>query len=584
MTLPIYELPPPVIFAHDETLHAICLPPLASFLASLTATEHLIKLNDILDRFRTPKSYHRIDVRAVESSELPPHSPAEREREREREKGEPLILDPGVGIEEYRARKAGDGNAGQPRERSSNGQVEEGPLTNGDEGAAGPASDDHSHIDVAPFTPLTSTLLDQNGEGSAITHTRKDASPLHLVPPTTDLDPAPPSSTHPLPPLPKKRRIRELRLDVRTLDAAALFALETWRRQVLGLQKLDMEFPDSIWYKEPSPTPPPPPPPPAKVPQKRWRPQKKASTEARQIFENYESLMEAISGNGEIPEIALGAEEADPEMAEAMILDALDELARQDGHDAATGAPVQYTEALMEVDRSHVDIADVELSTGPITEAGPSVIPPESPSATRSPSADLVLGDAFNEKEVADPDFQLQRLTPVSDESEESTSPETKSGRPPKVSGATSSASNVERTSPKKRGRPPRVNGSLSHTKDIPTSKGSSRSGLRRRSQASELLVSQLLVPSLNRSSSVRSKRARISAELIKDEVAEPSPSSPSIRLKRQRILSVEIPIAKKAKKKVGRASISLLCEKSVRFADEEDVVGCEEEQDQERE
>lgn len=64
-----------------------------------------------------------------------------------------------------------------------------------------------------------------------------------------------PEATHPLPPSGPKRRVRELRLDLRTLDPAALFTLEKWRREVLKLEDLPFDHPDSIWFKSPTPEP-----------------------------------------------------------------------------------------------------------------------------------------------------------------------------------------------------------------------------------------------------------------------------------------------------------------------------------------
>ena len=122
-----HALPPQAIFTHDETLHAIPLPPLASFLSGLALPEHLVKLNDILNRFRTPRSYHRVDVRLVESSDLPPDLSAqpgpletktgasgsdtqtasegsnteERRQRWKRERGEPVVLPEGVGMEDW---------------------------------------------------------------------------------------------------------------------------------------------------------------------------------------------------------------------------------------------------------------------------------------------------------------------------------------------------------------------------------------------------------------------------------------------------------------------------------------------------
>jgi hypothetical protein len=103
------NLPPPVIFTHKETLHAIELPPLATFLSTLSIPEHLLKLNDILLRYRTPKSYHRVDVREVSSSELPLSSPEPEEagsrRGKVEDKGEPVILEEGDTVERYNARR-----------------------------------------------------------------------------------------------------------------------------------------------------------------------------------------------------------------------------------------------------------------------------------------------------------------------------------------------------------------------------------------------------------------------------------------------------------------------------------------------
>lgn len=122
-----HALPPQAIFTHDETLHAIPLPPLASFLSGLALPEHLVKLNDILNRFRTPKSYHRVEVRLVESSELPPDLSAQlgpsetktgqsgsdirnagegpiteaRRLRWKKERGEPVVLPEGVEMEDW---------------------------------------------------------------------------------------------------------------------------------------------------------------------------------------------------------------------------------------------------------------------------------------------------------------------------------------------------------------------------------------------------------------------------------------------------------------------------------------------------
>jgi hypothetical protein len=258
------NLPPPVIFTHKETLHAIELPPLATFLSTLSIPEHLIKLNDILLRYRTPKSYHRVDVREVSSSELPLSSPEPEEagggQMRAEDKGGPVILGEGDTVEEYRARREAGPSKAAGEAPAQNGHISPSPQR---EATAASNGESSTQKDPRPTdTLLTSTAIDQN--------VRRSRSP---TPPTTVRQPKRTSTTppHNLPPTGPKRRVRELRLDLRTLDAAALFALETWRRELLGLEKLGMQHPDSIWYKDPTPTPTPTPSP-EPVKRKRGRP------------------------------------------------------------------------------------------------------------------------------------------------------------------------------------------------------------------------------------------------------------------------------------------------------------------------
>ena len=293
MTLSFHELPPPVIFTPNETLHSIALPPLAEFLTGIDTTDRILKLHDILQRFRTPKSYHRVDVRFVESSELPPKSPvAERNltlhdveaehrtqangtagekeangfgdssiangtpepvqngpielsEEEKRERGWPITLPEGMTKADYllgpeppsavdvtdnqeEAQAPPDGEATNGVHPQVNGQK---PLLNGD----GPQANDYTapngHL---PHSPAASPQAGPPPQGE-VNKDRASPSPIpaHLLPPTNP-----------------SRRIRELRLDLRTLDAAALFALETWRRELLGLEKLQLEHPDSVWYED----------------------------------------------------------------------------------------------------------------------------------------------------------------------------------------------------------------------------------------------------------------------------------------------------------------------------------------------
>ncbi|CAD6572474.1 MAG: hypothetical protein TREMPRED_000557 [Tremellales sp. Tagirdzhanova-0007] len=300
MSIPLPIVPPPVIFTYDETLHAISLPPLASFLTSLTAPDHLIKLSDSLDRYRTPKSYHRIDERAIESSELPPHSPAQRKKA----SGEPAVLESWSEA-------------------------------------------------VYPITPS-----------------------IRLHPDATS-----PANRHL--PLPMTRRIRELRLDLRTLDEGALFALETWRRQALGLAKLKLKLPDSDWHNNHSPTPP------ALTslaPKTKRRRPRKADLPKMETVKGggeFHSLMEALNANGtaESADIGEGLDVEHFSSAEIMIMQALEELARHE-----SGQVRQHPRSSVE---DAASMAGVDVSPRP----------------SRSDSADIILGDAFDEEEAEDPDF-----------------------------------------------------------------------------------------------------------------------------------------------------------------------------------
>jgi hypothetical protein len=403
------KLPPPAIFTHDETLHAILLPPLALFLSDLSAPEHLIKLHDILDRFRTPESYHRIDVRLVESSELPPDGPAAdatetaadkvetagpaasdqddgdqsagqkvaqptatREqtasRKRKRDPGEPVILPEGMGMAEYLLANPRTVYTEDEEESSTPSAAA---VPNGDtSGAPEPKlSDDHTLAAVADgFTPTIPTVM--------------------------------PIPVHQLPPAAPTRRVRELRLDLRTLDAAALFHLETWRREVLGLQRLDLEHPDSIWYQYPSPSPSAPVEPsrpkkrPGNPPKRRSTaretaelPQEQApATGAGADREDHGELVQALashedganwgSTNGEAVEATAKS------LPDVTILDALDSIEEQGVADAS-GPPMP--QPVEEEGEPELDSIDLE--------------------PTMSPSPDVILDDLFDRREENDPDF-----------------------------------------------------------------------------------------------------------------------------------------------------------------------------------
>lgn len=118
--------PPPVTFRSSEKHGGIHLAPLAEFLSHLSDASHLIKLADILERFRTPKSYHRYDLRIVDSSELPPSPGAEGHDEElralwRRERGSPIILD-----DDGQGEGARDGGHGELQDHSAEGQGGEG--------------------------------------------------------------------------------------------------------------------------------------------------------------------------------------------------------------------------------------------------------------------------------------------------------------------------------------------------------------------------------------------------------------------------------------------------------------------------
>ena len=209
----VVSLPPPVTFEHKETLHRIELPPLARFLHTLTSPPQLIKLNEILNRYRTPKSYHRIDVREIGSSELPISNSPEPEVPRLNDQNHP----------HHDATYAPDG---------------------------------------APIELDDGVTIEEVKESRAVKHGEDE--------------PSSPEATHPLPPAGPTRRIRELRVDLRTLDPAALFTLEKWRREVLKLEDLPFDHPDSIWYRSPTPEP---------IVKKKGRPMKARTSASAQIEE-----------------------------------------------------------------------------------------------------------------------------------------------------------------------------------------------------------------------------------------------------------------------------------------------------------
>lgn len=463
MAISSHSLPPRAIFTHNETLHAILLPPLALFLGGLSAPDQLLKLNDILDRFRTPKSYHRVDVRLVESSELPPpsedgkadvenddgegpgvvqsegavesgrqkiHHGSGSEEQRLRwkeERGEPIILEEGMTMEEYLVqnppRQAPSGNNGRNKlddgyQNNSGGTTTllKG-MPKGPNSQAGPS---HVNGDYASTSTPTSPNTDPPPHHVETINDHIDVDPYHpedssrthssINPPLPANGPPSPIPSHTLPPSGPKRRIRELRLDLRTLDAAALFALETWRRDMLGLKKLDLDHPDSIWYKGPAPASPSPSPSPEEIPppsKKRGRLTKNESRVAdgdiivvdeEEGGEGYETLMEALSTHGMVVDKAENQGQADLPVQNDTILEELQEAAGPGGpHDIL----MQESEPLfMESEGEEELEEEIDMLED----------------SDREPSPDVILDDMFDRRDEEDPDFEPPPDPPVRDD------------------------------------------------------------------------------------------------------------------------------------------------------------------------
>lgn len=137
------RFPPRVTFRQSEQVGGIHLAPLAEFLSQRREARHLIKLADILERYRTPKSYHRYDFRIVDSSELPPSPGAWDDEELrqlwERERGSPIFVDDAEGDDGSQANvrsgeQAGQETIGGEARIGGEGAAEEGVAT-GEEGA-----------------------------------------------------------------------------------------------------------------------------------------------------------------------------------------------------------------------------------------------------------------------------------------------------------------------------------------------------------------------------------------------------------------------------------------------------------------
>ncbi|WWC61665.1 uncharacterized protein I303_104250 [Kwoniella dejecticola CBS 10117] len=459
MTNPSSGLPPSAVFTYHESLHAISLPPLASWLITLRQPDQLVRLNDLLERYKTPQSYHRVDTRLVESSELPPGSPVSDSNIEEvnRKRGtsrEVVELEDGETIDGYWANRNG-------LDLVPDQQVADGERLK--------LEDEIQATDLpTPITAGIPSITQTEDALKAIPPTGPQAE----IPPTpisaNPADLSPPLPTHPLPPGGPTRKVRELRLDLRTLDAAALFALETWRREELGLEQLSIEVPDSVWYKESTPTPTPSPPPrPTSTGRNRGRPRK--STEPMIITHDPNCQAEAVAeGEAEaeadvdsVLGLSLGesqARNADTVMEEQIgtdnrvvkalksnedekaslhaagqvnrsevpdILEPIAELSRRAISEEAgnsTQIPVStnldHPDGTSFDDKTAAPVPIAGLATGDQFEAGPSSphartseqpdpVPAQEPAeeVPRTPSPDKLLNDIFNEKEDDDPDF-----------------------------------------------------------------------------------------------------------------------------------------------------------------------------------
>ncbi|KAK8864215.1 hypothetical protein IAR55_001461 [Kwoniella newhampshirensis] len=417
MVLPLEDLPPPVIFTHAETLHAISLPPLAQFLVSLRQPQHLLKLHDILERYRTPRSYHRVDVRLVESSELPLGSP-----DSSQEQGivdGPVELPEGMEVEAYMEEDQ-RGMYGDFIEESHDFGQNDGIKESQVPGEAPPSP----YLDTVPSvepainpdaihtntsSPASMIVYDKTAALEA--NLADQASPL-TPPPTTPPQvraPSPPTPSHSLPPSGPTRRVRELRLDLRTLDAAALFALETWRREVLGLEKLNMDVPDSIWYKDPTPTPTPSPSPPPSV----VKPQKKVGRGRPKKYSRPEEDVRVVGDGGDdLLATDLNVDgDVDVEMTEEQVegYKSLVDALHQNGTLKQPETQPRVHQSLVHQPDDEPPTPDMKSTTDETQEiareAGPSKHVPSPPLPQDTPSPDVVLDDAYNEKETDDPDF-----------------------------------------------------------------------------------------------------------------------------------------------------------------------------------
>lgn len=413
-------LPPRATFKSTDKIGGIPTGPIAAFLADLENLSDLIKLDNLLERYRTPASYHRLDSRIVNSSTLPPGSPLLEEHDELRriwahERGDPIIIndededrdgegegeeeegDAELGLLDERTEPieemtgegvrreggpageegatlatAGDAYAGyanvlpqasagidtSPCEHRMDGSSQRPGkssfATNGAAPSLAEASSTMPLISPPPSSRSTPPLITNNDivaralanimVAPAMPHESEDATDyrlLNLDAPLLGVDedsnqwreqrlPGKYTPAYPPPPGGTARVLREMRVDINRLDIAAIFELEIWRRDMLGLEPLGMLVPASKWYQAP-PDPP---------KRKRGRPPKQKAA----VVEDPDRLV-----NGEAVTAADGASDANSAMA------------------------------------------------------GP---PPEDETSSRSLSPDVLLPDGFDGDASADPDFE----------------------------------------------------------------------------------------------------------------------------------------------------------------------------------
>ena len=462
-----------------------------------------------------------------------------------------MVLEEGVTKEEYLVSQEENTRLERARSPYAGPTIAHVPSTDGELpdglGSTTPA-DDINNLDAQVITAgRTGDALD------SISTPHSPYIPIHpvlLLDPVTE--PPPPPATHALPPAGPKRRIRELRLDLRTLDAAALFTLETWRREVLRLEKLDMEFPDSVWYKHP--------PSPIRSPvsakkQSRVGKGKAVTTEASLEIASDVDVASKTGVMDHGPDTSAHEKqdahgEVDGALGEDTILQALDILA------AIGGAEILATTATVDdpgVGKSPVlAILEDTVAEG---EAGPSRL-------SRPPSPLLDKSVSVDREDQLDPDFVMLLDDPNGDDASAGPSEPRELAR--KRGRLRISARSEGSGLPRKRGRPPKAsNGhprqslpeSLAgaSTSPSPTAKGSPRVRFVNLAGSSPPTAFETKPPVPTRTHDAKKLPGDI-GELGPSLFAEPL-IQPPIMKKRRKTVEVVIPARKTRRKRDSHTS-----------------------------